>query len=120
MGASSSIIYEKNINMKNGKFLELNGTIYKQTKCGCIYESDYKNFKPYNIKLRLPCFSCFQSQNQNNEDMITNMLNILTTNDIKDLLSENFGWLTQEDAIQYAKINGINIIEIINSKNITL
>ena len=58
MGAASSVIRE-GITI-NDKYLDLNGTIYKQLKCGCIYCSHYEYLQPLDIELALPCYDCFE------------------------------------------------------------
>ena len=121
MGASSSVIREgTNI---NGKYLDLNGTIYKQLKCGCIYCSHYKHLQPYDIELALPCYTCFEELRGNSDDKfnvesVKNMFKILKTCEMEELLTERKGWLTEEEAIQYANNKRISIIELINSSYI--
>ena len=121
MGASSSVIREGTT--INDKYLEFNGTIYKQLRCGCIYCSQYTQLKPYNIELALPCYTCFEGLREKdfekfNVENVKNMFNILKTYQMEDLLTEKMGWLTEEEAVQYASEKRISIIELINSSYI--
>ena len=121
MGASSSVINQGTT--INDKYLDLNGTIYKQLKCGCIYCSHYEHLKPYDIELALPCYTCFEALRGNsdekfNVESVKNVFNILKTYEMEDLLTEKMGWLTEEEAIQYANKKRISIVELINSSYI--
>ena len=46
------------------------------------------------------------------------MFDILKTYEMEDLLTESMGWLTEEEAIQYANSKKISIIELTNSSYI--
>ena len=121
MGAASSVIREGTT--INEKYLDLNGTIYKQLKCGCIYCSHYEHLQPYNIELALPCYDCFEGLREKdyekfNKTNVQNMFDILKTYEMEDLLTERMGWLTEEEAIQYANTKRISIIELTNSSYI--
>jgi hypothetical protein len=122
MGASTSVIHEgTNI---NGKYLSVTGTIYKQLKCGCIYCSHYEHLKPYDIELALPCYTCLESLRGKNEEKfniesVKNIFEIIKTYEMKDLLTERMGWVTQNEAIvEYAVKKNISTIELINSSYI--
>ena len=121
MGAASSVIRE-GITI-NDKYLDLNGTIYKQLKCGCIYCSHYEYLQPLDIELALPCYDCFEGLREKdyekfNKTNVQNMFDILKTYEMEDLLTERMGWLTEEEAIQYANTKRISIIELTNSSYI--
>ena len=121
MGAASSVIREGTT--INEKYLDLNGTIYKQLKCGCIYCSHYEHLQPYDIELALPCYYCFEGLREKdyekfNKTNVQNMFDILKTYEMEDLLTERMGWLTEEEAIQYANTKRISIIELTNSSYI--
>jgi hypothetical protein len=121
MGAASSVIREGTT--INEKYLDLNGTIYKQLKCGCIYCSHYEHLQPYDIELALPCYDCFEGLREKdyekfNKTNVQNMFDILKTYEMEDLLTERMGWLTEEEAIQYANTKRISIIELTNSSYI--
>ena len=121
MGASSSVIRE-GITI-NDKYLDLNGTIYKQLKCGCIYCSHYEYLQPLDIELALPCYDCFEGLREKdyekfNKTNVQNMFDILKTYEMEDLLTERMGWLTEEEAIQYANSKRISIVELTNSSYI--
>ena len=121
MGASSTVIREGTT--INEKYLDLNGTIYKQLKCGCIYCSHYEHLKPYDIELALPCYTCFEGLREKdyekfNKLNVQNMFDILKTYEMEDLLTERMGWLTEEEAIQYANSKRISIVELTNSSYI--
>ena len=121
MGAASSVIRE-GITI-NDKYLDLNGTIYKQLKCGCIYCSHYEHLQPYDIELALPCYDCFEGLREKdyekfNKTNVQNMFDILKTYEMEDLLTERMGWLTEEEAIQYANSKKISVVELTNSSYI--
>jgi hypothetical protein len=121
MGASSSVIREGTT--INEKKLDLNGTIYKQLKCGCIYCSHYEHLQPYDIELALPCYDCFEGLREKdyekfNVKNVQNMFDILKTYEMEDLLTERMGWLTEEEAIQYANSKRISVVELTNSSYI--
>ena len=118
MGASSSVIYE-GVTI-NGHYLYVNGKIYKQLKCGCIYCSEYENLKPFNIELALPCYYCNESLRGYGDEKfdvenVKNLFNILKTNEMEDLLTEKMGWFSEEEAIKYANSKRISVIELIAS-----
>jgi hypothetical protein len=118
MGASSSVIRE-GITINN-KILDVNGKIYKQLKCGCIYCSEYKNLKPYNIELALPCYYCNENlrgtgDEKFNIENVKKMLELLLTSNMENLLTEKNGWLTQDEAINYANTKRISVLELISS-----
>ena len=121
MGAASSVIRE-GITI-NDKYLDLNGTIYKQLKCGCIYCSHYEYLQPLDIELALPCYDCFEGLREKdyekfNKTNVQNMFDILKTYEMEDLLTERMGWLTEEEAIIYANSKKISIVELVNSSYI--
>ena len=121
MGAASSVIREGTT--INEKYLDLNGTIYKQLKCGCIYCSHYEHLQPYDIELALPCYDCFEGLREKdyekfNKTNVQNMFDILKTYEMEDLLTERMGWLTEEEAINYANSKKISIVELTNSSYI--
>jgi hypothetical protein len=121
MGSSSSVIHEGTT--INEKYLDLNGTIYKQLKCGCIYCSHYDHLQPYDIELALPCYDCFEGLREKdyekfNKTNVQNMFDILKTYEMEDLLTERMGWLTEEEAIIYANSKRISIVELTNSSYI--
>jgi hypothetical protein len=118
MGASSSVICEGTT--INGQYLYVNGKIYKQLKCGCIYCSEYENLRPFNIELALPCYYCNESLRGYGDEKfdlknVQNMFNTLKTNDMEDLLTEEMGWFSEEKAIKYANSKRISVIELIGS-----
>lgn len=121
MGSSSSVINE--VIIINGKNLNLNGTIYKQIKCGCIYCSHYEHMQPFDIELALPCYDCLESLREKNKvkfdvENVQKMFDVLKIYEMEDLLTERMGWLTEEEAIVGAKQKRISIIEFINSSYI--
>jgi len=118
MGASSSVIREGTT--INNKFLETNGKIYKQLKCGCIYCSEYEKLQPYNIELALPCYYCNESLRGTSDEKfdienVKKMFILLKTLNMEDLLTEKMGWFTQDEAIDYANKKRISVIELISS-----
>ena len=121
MGSSSSVINE--VIIINGKNLNLNGTIYKQIKCGCIYCSHYEHMQPFDIELALPCYDCLESLREKNKvkfdvENVQKMFDVLKIYEMEDLLTERMGWLTEEEAIQYANSKKISIVELVNSSYI--
>ena len=121
MGAASSVIRE-GITI-NDKYLDLNGTIYKQLKCGCIYCSHYEYLQPLDIELALPCYDCFEGLREKDYEKfniknVQNMFDILKTYEMEDLLTEKMGWFTEEDAIIYANSKKISVVELVNSSYI--
>ena len=118
MGSASSVIRE-GISI-NDKYLDLNGKIYKQLKCGCIYCSNYEHLQPLDIELALPCYDCFEGLREKDYEKfniknVQNMFDILKTYEMEDLLTERMGWLTEEEAIIYANSKKISIVELVNS-----
>jgi hypothetical protein len=121
MGAASSVIREGTT--INDKYLDLNGKIYKQLNCGCIYCSHYQHLQPYNIELALPCYDCLEGLREKdyekfNKTNVQNMFDILKTYEMEDLLTERMGWLTEEEAINYANSKKISVVELVNSSYI--
>ena len=121
MGAASSVIREGTT--INEKYLDLNGTIYKQLKCCCIYCSHYEYLQPLDIELALPCYDCFEGLREKDYEKfniknVQNMFDILKTYEMEDLLTERMGWLTEEEAIIYANSKKISIVELVNSSYI--
>jgi len=103
MGASSSII-EKKIYK-----------IYKIQKCGCIYSCDEK----YNIQLPFCCHGCLDCIRnlKSNVTVITVFNEVRQISDIELLIKDN-NWITQDQAIIFAKNNNIQICEFVKNKDI--
>jgi hypothetical protein len=111
MGASSSI-----------DILSYNGKIYKHLEsCKCIFSCSYKDNIAYKIEYPYWCFECYQYIKNNNFDVYENKLKLLL-NEINNknifILIEKYGWISERNAIEYAKKNKIDINEFIQNKDL--
>jgi hypothetical protein len=119
MGASSSV----GVVQINDKKLPFNGSLYKHIKCGCVFCAIYEELRPYKLELALPCYNCLQDLRHKTKysfdiDYVRLLYSEIKELDIESLINCKNEWMTEYEAIQYAKENRISIIELINSSYI--